>query len=134
MRQRIAEELELLREAFKDAIHAHMGEDDWFLLPNFPVPEGWRIGEKAIESVDVAFKLTVAYPTTPPYGFVTSAGINFNGLTPGNPGSAVTPPFPGAWQHFSYAPEEWHPKARTREGANVLTWIRGIKARFAEGA
>lgn len=134
MRQRIAEELELLLAAHADAQHAEMGGEDWFLVPRFSFPSGWRVGDTALKVGPVAFNLNAGYPTNPPYGFVAPAGTNFQGSPPGNPGSPVNPPFPGPWQHFSWAPETWVGGPTAREGANVLDWIRGIKVRLMEGA
>lgn len=134
MRQRIAEELELLARAYAGAQHAEVAGEDWFLVPSYLLPEGWMIGTEAATSCPIAFKFAAAYPTSPPYGFAAPAGINFRGSAPGNPGSPVSPPFAGAWQHFSWAPEIWLPGSSARAGSNILTWVRGFKDRLQEGA
>lgn len=134
MRQRIVEEYSLLVEAHPDAQHAESGGEDWFLVPHFSFPPGWLAGDAPLDKGPIAFKLNAAYPTNAPYGFVAPAGITFKGSPPGSPGSPVNPPFLGAWQHFSWAPETWLVGPTARQGANILDWIRGINERLREGA
>jgi len=134
MRERIQKELNLLRQHYPDVQHIEAGGEDWFLIPNFPFPSGWKIGDKPVETAPVTFKIVAAYPSGEPYGFATPAGINFKGSPPGNTGSAVTPPFKGAWQHFSWAPEGWTPTNDVTKGQNLLSWVRSFTQRLKEGA
>jgi hypothetical protein len=134
MRARLAEEVAHAREYYPALEHVEHGGADWFRLPVYPFPTGWRIGEKDIDSAPIAFKLVPTYPQGEPYGFVAPAGINFKGQVPGSPGSAVSPPFEGGWQHFSWAPDGWFPGADPRAGSNLLAWIRSFKQRLGEGA
>lgn len=134
MRARLAEEIAYAREFYPELKHTEHAEVDWFLVPQYRFPPGWRIGEKEIDGAPIVFKLVSTYPEGEPYGFAAPAGINFKGQPPANPGSAVSPPFDGSWQHFSWAPDGWYPSAKLREGSNLLAWIRSFAQRLAEGA
>jgi hypothetical protein len=135
MRPRMEQELVLLREHYPDIEHCEHGGEDWFRIPRYPFPAGWRIGAEAIESAPVAFRISAGYPTAEPYGFLAPGGINYNGSSPGNPGGAIAVPFPGAWQPFSWAPDgSWAPTNDVRTGSNLLVWVRGFAQRLSEGA
>jgi hypothetical protein len=134
MRERIAEELELLRQFYPRVEHQQLNGEDWFLIPDFSFPEGWQVGGVDVGTGPVTFKIGASYPTAEPYGFAGPSGLMFRGTAPGNPGAAISPPFPGQWQHFSWAPDGWTPSSNAREGANLLAWVRSFKARLAEGA
>lgn len=134
MRARLAEELAHLRDFFPAVEHMEHGGVDWFRVPKYRFPAGWRLGDKEVDSAPIVFKLVATYPAGEPYGFAAPAGINFRGISPNNPGSPVSPPYPGDWQHFSWAPEGWNPSANPREGSNLLAWVRSFARRLAEGA
>lgn len=134
MRPRIAQELALLRRYYPDIEHIEHGGEDWFRLPSYAFPTGWRIGQDTVETAPVVFKIVASYPTGEPYGFATPAGINYNGTPPNNTGSAVAPPFAGSWQHFSWAPDGWTPSADPAKGSNLLAWVRSFAQRLKEGA
>lgn len=135
MRTRIEQELALLTKVYPDVKHAENAGEDWFLLPHYRLPPGWRIGETPAETVDIVFKLAPTYPTSEPYAFMTPAGINFGGQAPGNSGAATAGPFPGSWLQFSWAPEgTWAPAAHAADGSNVLAWVRSFAQRLKEGA
>ena len=135
MRIRIAQELGLFRERNADAEHAELAGDDWFKLPRYFLPDGWRIGEIAVSEIPVVFHVTSAHPGPAPYGFLTPAGLNFRGAAPGNTGNPPkVPPFPGPWMHFSWSPENWAATDDVRKGSNLLAWARGFAERFKEGA
>ena len=135
MRLRLDHELALLREHFGDVEHIERGGDDWFRLPNYKYPVGWRVGDVAITSAPIVFKVGTAYPGGEPYGFYGPAGLNFRGSPPGNPGSGAAPPFAGGWQHFSWAPDgSWAPTADVKSGSNLLVWSRSFAHRLREGA
>ena len=134
MRPRIVEELALLRETYPDVQHLEAGGQDWFLLPAYPFPEGWRVNDQPINTAPVCFPVNAAYPGTNPYSFSTPAGISFEGRLPTNSEATAAPPFAGAWHQFSWQPEQWLPTADVRRGANLLVWTRGFRARLKEGA
>lgn len=135
MRARMVEELTLLRENFAGVEHLEQAGEDWFMLPRYSFPAGWRIGQDAIEFASVAFKILAAYPSAEPYGFLAPAGVNFKGSPPGNAGSAIKVPFSGEWQHFSWQPDgSWAPAHEVRAGSNLLIWARSFAQRLAEGA
>jgi hypothetical protein len=135
MRPRIEQELALLREHYADLEHQEHGGEDWFRLLTYPFPDGWQLASASITSASVVFRVGIAYPAGEPYGFYAPAGINFSGNAPTNPGSGANPPFDGAWQHFSWAPDgSWAPTADVRRGSNLLTWARSFGQRLREGA
>lgn len=135
MRLRIEQELALLHEPYPDVEHQEHGGEDWFRLPTYPFPEGWRVADASITSAPVVFRIVVAYPSAEPYGFYAPAGVNFSGNPPTNPGSGASPPFGGSWQHFSWAPDgSWAPTADVRRGSNLLVWARSFGQRLREGA
>lgn len=134
MRARMVEELAHLRRYYPGAEHAVQGGEDWFQIPNFVFPDGWQIGQERLVLGPIAFKIGVSYPAGEPYGFAAPAGINFRGVVPGSPGSPVSPPFNGAWQHFSWAPDGWSPTDLVREGSNLVVWARSFTQRLTEGA
>ena len=135
MRTRILQELALLTSAHPGVKHAELNGEDWFLLPNYHLPSGWRILETAVETADLTFKLCAAYPTGEPYAFLLPTGINFNGQAPSNAGPASGVPFPGNWIQFSWSPEAgWTPAAQAEDGSNMLAWTRSFSQRLKEGA
>ena len=135
MRLRIEQEFALLREYYPDAEHQEQGGEDWFRLPTYPFPVGWRIADAAVTSAPVVFRVGVAFPSGEPYGFYAPGDINFSGSPPTNPGSGASPPFGGSWQHFSWAPDgSWAPTADVRRGSNLLAWVRSFSQRLREGA
>lgn len=133
MRLRIVEELALLRR-FYEVEHKQKDQHDWFRIAVYSFPNGWRIGSEPISVSPIIFPLNASYPGGQPYGFLAPAGINFNGTPPRDVGSPKTPPFEGAWQHFSWQPESWQPSATVEAGPNLLNWVRSFRDRLEEGA
>ncbi len=134
-RARIEQEFAVLQEHYADVEHTEQGGEDWFRLPSYPFPAGWQVGSAPITSGAIAFRIGAAYPSGEPYGFYAPAGINFEGCAPSNPGSGVNPPFAGAWQHFSWAPDgTWAATADVRRSSNLLSWARSFGQRLQEGA
>lgn len=125
------EELDLLRSQHPDVEFIETGY--WVRVGRIARPAGWQPSES-----DVAFQIPAVYPGAHPYGFYVPAGSTFQGKAPGSytePGDP-RPPFTGTWGKFSWQPEvsDWKPGGAARAGSNLLTWIRGIRARFEEGA
>lgn len=134
MTPRLAEEIQLLKQVHEGLDHLERNGEDWFLVQRYPFPPGWRIGNREISHAPICFVLNASYPAGEPYGFLAPAGINFKGSPPGNPGSPKSPPFPGEWQHFSWAPENWEPHAEVASGSNLLAWVRSFGERLRGGA
>jgi len=135
MRLRLEQELALLREFYNGTEHADSAGEDWFRLPSYPLPPGWRIGENAAGDIPIVFLVKADYPGSPPYGFLVPAGINFNGAVPGHTGGPPKPPpFNGSWLHFSWSVENWMATADVRKGSNLCAWCRSFAVRFKEGA
>lgn len=135
MRARIQQELALLTPAHAGVQHVELNGEDWFMLPAYPMPEGWRLKEVAITATTAVFKLNPGYPNVEPYAFLLPAGINFNGQAPQSTSSVGGVPFPGQWLQFSWSPtENWTPAAIANEGSNMLAWARSFTHRLKEGA
>jgi hypothetical protein len=135
MRTRIEQELTLLSKVYPDLQHAEHNGEDWFLLPSYRLPPGWRIGEAPVTAMDLVFKLAPTYPTTEPYAFLAPAGVNFGGQAPASTAPAPGGPFPGTWLQFSWSPEgTWTPAANADDGSNALAWVRSFAQRLKEGA
>lgn len=130
MRQRLADELEMIRIRYPAAIHAPDG--DWVLIPALVLPVGWNR-----EATDVAFQVPDAYPGTPPYGIYVLSGLRFKEAVPDNYSepAPTRPPFEGDWAVFSWAPEDgsWRATADPRTGSNLINWIAGFSDRFRGG-
>ena len=134
MRPRIGEELALLRQFYPDVQHAAPATDDWFLLPRYALPPGWRIGEAEVSASALCFSVGGGYPQAAPYAFLLPAGINFRGTAPGNTTTSTNSPFAGAWLQFSWSAESWFPQSDARKGSNLLVWVRSFADRLKEGA
>ena len=135
MRPRIQDELGLLREVFSDVEHEPAGGEDWFRLPTYSLPEGWSVNGEPRNAVPIVFPIKADYPTNPPYGFLTPAGLTFKGERPQNTGAAPeTVPFEGDWMLFSWYCKEWQESGEARQGSNLLIWCRSFAKRFSEGA
>lgn len=135
MRPRIEQELALLRQAYGEVEHVEEAGEDWFKLPRHNMPPGWRIGEKAVKEVRIAFLIKADYPGAAPYGFLAPAALKFNGAAANNTGDPPKqPPFPGDWVHFSWTVENWAATSDVHKGSNLLAWCRSFGVRLKEGA
>jgi hypothetical protein len=125
MRERLAQELDLLKKYFPSIEYK---EEGWFKIPGFALPDGWN------RSVtDVAFQARPEYPGTPPYGIYVPSGIQFKGQTPTNYNDTASPqpPFGGSWGILSWSVEDgtWKATANLLSGSNLLNWARSIADR-----
>lgn len=130
MRERIQQELELLRKRYPDL--EYQEESHWVRIPAYALPAGWNR-----PSTHVAFQIPTAYPGTPPYGIYVPAGLTFNAARPNNytEPASTQPPFEGSWGIFSWAPADgqWRPTADRVTGSNLSNWASGFADRFREG-
>jgi hypothetical protein len=131
MKDRVEEELALLRQFFPDLEYREEGH--WVRLPRFQVPpEGhWKSSE-----VDVAFQFLPGYPGRKPYAFhvnppleLQNGGAISNATCPSN-----EPPWPGTWQKFSWDPTNWNPTTDVRTGSNMLSFVLTFADRLKQGA
>lgn len=134
MRERIVAEFESLKAEFADAEYLEHQGDDWFRLPQYRCPAGWRLGEQDAAVVPVAFKIAANYPVGEPYGFAVPMEFNFKGAAPTNAAATVTPPFGGTWRLFSWAPDGWFATGDPRKGSNLVRWAHSFRQRLQEGA
>ena len=134
MRVRIKQEFVQLKEYYPEIVYKESAGEDWFQIPCYSYPAGWRVQNEAIEVAPIVFKVVSSYPTGEPYGFCVPAGINFNGTPPSNSGSISGVPFDGAWIQLSWSPNGWAPTSNARAGTNLLAWVRSFAQRLKEGA
>lgn len=134
MRPRIEQELALLRRAYGAVEYAESDGEDWFLIPDYAYPPGWKLNGQQVSRAPVSFKLTATYSAAQPYAFMTPAGLTFGDTAPNNASAAPSGPFPGNWLQFSWSPDgNWQPAANANEGSNLLSWVRNFATRLKEG-
>lgn len=134
MTSRIEAEWQLLLGRFPSASHTVHGNEDWFLIPDYPVPEGWLMDGQPTAAVQVAFSIAPQYPGKKPYGFFVPSALTHKGHTPNKSKPAkVTVPFPGEWRFISWNIEDWQPGSDPSRGPNLLSWTLGFLERFREG-
>lgn len=129
MKERIEEELRLLRQEYPDLEYREEGR--WIRLPRYRLPPGiWNR-----EETEVCFQIPDAYPGQAPYGFYVPGGLLLKDTNqpPNNYGPAATP-FPGSWCRFSWQHDNWRATADVKSGSNLLNFVRTFKDRFKEGA
>ena len=135
MRARIEQELALLRERYPDVEHVEHANEDWFRLPDYAFPPGWRIAGESVQAAVIFFKVNAGYPAAEPYAFAAPAPIDFQGAAPQNVSPAAGSPFGGEWTQFSWAPDgAWAPSADSSKGSNLVIWARSFAQRLAQGA
>ena len=124
MRERVAQELELLRRLYPDA----QAGDNWVLLPTYRLP----LGRFNLLETPVLFAIPVGYPNMGPDNFFVDLHLQLaGGGTPpaftANANSSSGPaPIAGNWGWFSWHPSEWRPAADPRAGDNLVTFLRGV--------
>ncbi len=130
MRERIEQELALLRQRYADLEYREDGH--WVRVPSYGLPPGWNR-----PVTDVVFQIPIGFPGTPPYGIYTPLGLIFNGARPDNytEPAAMQPPFGGAWGLFSWSTLDGHWRATVDlvSGYTLLNWVIGFADRFREG-
>ncbi|REJ88252.1 MAG: hypothetical protein DWQ35_19935 [Planctomycetota bacterium] len=126
MDDRIAHELDILRQQYPDACY----QNRWVLLRRYQLSEGWEP-----PALPVAFFIREGYPGISPYGIYVPAGIRFQDQTPKNYKEPATPapPFDGQWGVFSWEAADWRPAATPEGGHNLVNWVHGFLSRFREG-
>ena len=130
MRERIEQELELLRRRYADVDYREVG--DWVRIHPVPTAAGWSQPE-----ISVAFQIPQGYPGTPPYGFYVPRGLNYGGAQPQSYQdlAGTQPPFEGEWGMFSWAHDSgWRATGDVVGGSNLLNWTMSFADRFREGA
>lgn len=130
MRERIDQELTLLRKHFPNLEYKEVGQ--WIRIPAYSLPEGW-----SNSLTDVAFQIPNGYPGASPYGIYTPSGLTFKRARPDSytDPAPSQPPFAGTWAIFSWSPQDgqWRATADLLTGSNLLNWVLGFTDRFREG-
>lgn len=136
MRERIAAELDVLRQHYEDLDHRERGANDWFRIPRYRFPDGWELNGKAVSEAEIAFMVNASYPANPPYAFLAPEGLTSRGTRPNSASDVgAAPPFAGRWTQFSWQPDEpWAPAVAVLDGSNLLHWARSFGIRLREGA
>lgn len=133
MRPRLAREFDGLIRSFGVAEHKAADDGDWFLLPDFILPEGWELDGAPALHAPIAFRISAGYPTAEPYGFLAPNSLRFRGALPENCTENQTCPFPGTWLQFSWAPEGWFPAPDGDAGPTLSSWARSFSERLKQG-
>jgi hypothetical protein len=129
MRERLAQELQMLRQHFPGLEYREDGQ--WFLLPRYGGPEGiWKETSPAI-----CFQAPPGYPGQKPYGFYVR--LPFALVAGGeikNSTASGDPPFEGEWLKFSWDMPEWQATADLESGYNLLNWALSFRQRLEQGS
>lgn len=127
MNERLAEELELIREEFP-ALEFRK-EDLWGRVPGYPVPPEWGSTEVAI-----AFRAPGDLFGEEPYGFWVSPPLVLpGGGQPSNTSGPVDTAFGPGWQQFSWSFDGcWKPGPTAAVSSNLRDFIRSFARRLAE--
>jgi hypothetical protein len=134
VRERIRQELELLRKHYPRVDHAEQGGEDWFRIHDYPIPQTHAWGQ---DRLVVAFKVGAAHPGPAPYGFFVPSGLRFKGAVPGSytDRAEPQPPFPETvWGHFSWqqVDGQWRATGDLVNGSNLLNYAQTFADRFRE--
>ncbi|MBI4167595.1 MAG: hypothetical protein HY515_01420 [Candidatus Aenigmarchaeota archaeon] len=126
MHERVAREIELMREKYPKLEHGeHL---NWVLIPDYPLPPN-RYNK---ERTQLLFTIPAGYPNTGPDDFFVdgdlrlSGGAEPPGLRIGSNSSSGPAPIPGNWAWFSWHPVRWKPTATIEGGDNLLSFLRGV--------
>ena len=134
MMSRLQSEQQLLESAFEGVQFVAREGENWFLLPHYTLPTGWRRGTDPVTKCPIAFLVGPSHPTGEPYAFFAPSDLNFEGNVPSNVALGEQPPFDGSWAKFSWAPDQdWRPAATVENGSNLLHWARSFRRRLEEG-
>jgi hypothetical protein len=129
MMERVQEEVELLRTAYRDLEYRQEAGVHWVRISSYAVPEGWSHAE-----VEVAFQVPGSIGQAP-YAFRVRPGLRLEGGGQiNNYTYPVTTPWGDDWGQFSWSPVTWVPKEDIRAGANMLNFVRSFADRLREGA
>jgi len=130
---RIAAELDLLRQFFPQAEWHEAGAGEWVKIPDYPLPPGiWNR-----EHETVCFEVPPAYPGQAPYAFCVTAGLRLRHSTglPQNYQEGAATPFPGSWGRFSWAHDgTWRPTADLSSGSNLSNFVLTFADRLKEAS
>ena len=134
MRPLISAELARLREVYGEVEHMEVNGEDWFRIVRYPLPAGWLFDDEPRTIAPIAFLIKSDFPGGMPYGFLTQAGLSFNGAAPKNTGAAPdNVPFEGNWMLFSWDCEDWPAPNEGAQAHRLLRWAGSFQKRLSEG-
>ncbi len=126
MKERIIKEIELLRTKYANLQHGQ--DNDWIMIPDFPLPEGWNR-----QQTKLLFLIPPTHPHAPPDNFYVESGLKLNDGNPiSNYSEGAGVPIGGTWGCFSWHAEIWHPSDNIEDGDNLLTFVRAVNIRLRE--
>jgi hypothetical protein len=129
VQERVLEEIETLLRPRYGAVD-HGEELDWVIVPQFPIDN--RVLNQS--TTKLLFRIPPGYPNTGPDDFFVDSGLRtadggpVPGLNEGSQSSSGPAPVEGDWGWFSWHPQSWRPAARSEDGDNLLTFLRGCAA------
>jgi hypothetical protein len=127
--ERLAQEEELLRQAFPNATIDR--EALVVSLRDHPLPAGWSHAD-----TDVLFAIPVNYPAGQPDNICARPDLTLaGGATPGN-SQGIQQHAGCSWLQFSYHidPNDWHPHVDPAQGSNLADYLAGALSRFEEAS
>lgn len=127
--ERLAQEQELLRQAFPDATID--SESLVVVLRDHALPAGW-----SHDRTDVLFAIPINYPAGQPDNVCARQDLTLTGgATPGNC-QGIQQHAGRSWMQFSYHidPNDWRPHADAARGSNLADYLAGALTRFQEAS
>lgn len=126
MQERVTQEIALLEGKYPSLQHGQ--NDDWVMIPDFPLPAGYNL-----TTVKLMFLMPNTYPHTAPDCFYVEKGLRLtNGDMPSNYNEEQYVPIPGPWGYFSWHPEIWQAADEIQMGDNLLTFMKVVNMRLRE--
>lgn len=127
LRERLAQEAPLLRQAFPNATIDP--EALVVILTSYELPPGW-----SHDHTDVLFPIPPNYPAGQPDNICARPDLTLaNGSSPGN-SQGIQTHANRQWLQFSYHvdPNDWGPHADPAAGSNLADYLTGALTRFQE--
>lgn len=127
--ERLAQEVELLRQAFPKATID--SEALVVILHDHPLPTGW-----SHDHTDVLFAVPLNYPAGQPDNICARPDLTLaGGAMPGN-SQGIQQHAGLPWLQFSYHidPNDWRPHADAAKGSNLADYLAGALSRFQEAS
>jgi hypothetical protein len=129
-------EIALLTEVYPRLEAEEYENQQWVLIPDYPVPRGWSIrtpdgAAGAVDRAEICCKIPPQVEAVP-YGFAVRPVL---ALPDGGQIDHYSEPFATPWGsdfgHFSWQKEGgWNPSPDVRSGDNMLDFVRSFAVRL----